>query len=86
MTSIKVLNRVLDYCYDNSNDCEHPGEDDPAVMRIIQFVEKLLFAEGARDACQVCKGEKGGVPGNENIVDGIVMCDYCFAEKYRKEN
>ena len=34
-----------------------------------------------RDACQVCHGMKGGEPGNENIVDGIVMCDYCHAEK-----
>jgi hypothetical protein len=34
-----------------------------------------------RDKCQVCNGEKGGVPGNENIVDGVIMCDYCDAER-----
>lgn len=33
-----------------------------------------------KDACQICHGERGGVPGNENIVDGIVMCDYCHAD------
>lgn len=34
-----------------------------------------------KDACEVCRGECGGVPGNENIVDGKVMCDYCHARK-----
>src|ERR1700733_12074470 len=33
------------------------------------------------DACEICHGEKGGVPGNENIVtvDGVkkIACDYC---------
>lgn len=29
------------------------------------------------DNCEVCFGEKGGVRGNENIVDGVCMCDYC---------
>jgi hypothetical protein len=40
------------------------------------------------DACQVCHGAKGGVPGNENIVtvDGkkVVMCDYCTSEYWMK--
>jgi hypothetical protein len=31
------------------------------------------------DKCQTCKGAKGGVPGNENIIDGLIMCDYCDA-------
>ncbi|MBY0550665.1 MAG: hypothetical protein K2W95_25525 [Candidatus Obscuribacterales bacterium] len=29
------------------------------------------------DNCQVCKGAHGGVPGNENVMNGIVICDYC---------
>ena len=33
------------------------------------------------DNCQVCHGENGGVKGNENIIDGIVMCDYCHIEE-----
>lgn len=32
------------------------------------------------DNCEVCKGAKGGVRGNENRVNGVVMCDYCHAE------
>ncbi|ARB14473.1 hypothetical protein Ccr5_gp253 [Caulobacter phage Ccr5] len=30
-----------------------------------------------RDDCEVCHGARGGVRGNENIVDGKVVCDYC---------
>lgn len=33
-----------------------------------------------RDACEVCHGERGGVPGNENIVEGVTCCDYCHAD------
>lgn len=34
-----------------------------------------------KDACEECRGESGGIPGNENIVDGIILCDYCHAKK-----
>ena len=33
------------------------------------------------DNCQVCKGTSGGVKGNENIINGLVVCDYCHAGK-----
>ena len=29
------------------------------------------------DKCKFCLGIKGGVLGNENVVDGVVVCDYC---------
>ena len=29
------------------------------------------------DKCEICKGRKGGVRGNENVVHGKLMCDYC---------
>lgn len=32
-----------------------------------------------RDNCQVCRGARGGVKGNENRLDGIVVCDYCHS-------
>jgi hypothetical protein len=31
------------------------------------------------DKCQVCYGFRGGVPGNENVIEGIIVCDYCHA-------
>lgn len=39
-----------------------------------------------RDACQLCGGFRGGVPGNENVIDGVTVCDYCSATifKYKK--
>jgi len=34
-----------------------------------------------RDRCQVCFGTRGGVRGNENVIEveghKVVMCDYC---------
>ncbi len=30
-----------------------------------------------RDNCQKCNGDRNGVLGNENVIDGIVMCDWC---------
>ncbi len=40
-----------------------------------------------KDKCEICKGERGGIPGNENIVKGTIICDYCHADylKDRKE-
>lgn len=37
------------------------------------------------DNCEVCKGTNGGVRGNENIVDDVVMCDYCHASTIMDE-
>jgi len=33
-----------------------------------------------RDDCQICCGSKGGVRGNENMVSGIICCDFCHAD------
>ena len=34
------------------------------------------------DKCEKCRGLRGGVPGNENIIEGITLCDYCSADKH----
>lgn len=44
---------------------------------------EITQAAPQRDNCEVCHGERGGVPGNENRVHGTVMCDYCHAETLR---
>lgn len=36
--------------------------------------------EALKDNCQVCEGSRGGTLGNENVVNGVVMCDYCHAD------
>ena len=33
------------------------------------------------DGCEICEGSRGGIKGNENVVDGVVMCDYCHADQ-----
>jgi hypothetical protein len=30
-----------------------------------------------KDKCQLCEGNSGGEPGNENIIEGVIVCDYC---------
>lgn len=45
---------------------------------------QVAVAEARKDApldgCSRCRGGRGGVPGNENIIDGRVLCDYCSAD------
>jgi hypothetical protein len=53
-----------------------------AITRKINLREfsELYPLIDAKCACEVCGGDRGGVPGNENIVGGVVMCDYCHAD------
>ena len=39
----------------------------------------------AHDDCEICRGMRGGVPGNENIVGGRVVCDYCHVTAMREQ-
>lgn len=36
-----------------------------------------------RDNCEVCLGTRGGTKGNENVIDGVITCDYCHAHPPR---
>lgn len=42
--------------------------------------ERMRKAAGVYDRCEVCHGMEGGIPGNENVVDGKIVCDYCHAK------
>lgn len=42
------------------------------------------YKEALRDKCEVCEGERGGTYGNENVVDGVIKCDYCTADDMNK--
>ena len=50
-------------------------------VKKINFRKLERMIRPPKDGCQVCNGECGGVKGNENIIDGIVMCDYCDAAR-----
>lgn len=45
--------------------------------------EALVPKHAVRDHCARCRGKQGGTPGNENIIDGVVTCDYCHAALMR---
>jgi hypothetical protein len=38
------------------------------------------------DKCEVCKGKNGGLRGNENIIKGVIMCDYCSAARFHEDD
>jgi len=40
--------------------------------KLYKFFNSIL-----KDKCEVCHGKRGGTRGNENIVNGKIMCDYC---------
>lgn len=42
---------------------------------------EFLAPERYPDNCEICHGDNGGVRGNENIIDGIVTCDYCHSDR-----
>lgn len=46
-----------------------------------------LFAK-LKDRCETCKGARGGMRGNENVVTingkNSLVCDYCLFEKHFK--
>lgn len=51
---------------------------------MLKELKRLAFrtyrALRGRDNCEVCDG-KTCVRGNENVIDGIVMCDDCHARR-----
>ena len=51
-----------------------------AVEEIETFATEVKQDASALDGCKMCLGAKGGVPGNENIIGGVVVCDYCTSK------
>lgn len=47
------------------------------------WIEADRPGKGKRDKCQVCDGWRGGTPGNENVLDGLTVCDYCASTMIR---
>ena len=46
---------------------------------ILQVLTKTKMIK-EHDNCYICHGSRGGVKGNENIIDNIVLCDYCMVD------
>jgi hypothetical protein len=45
----------------------------------------LVPTYAVRDNCTRCQGRRGGVPGNENVIGGKAVCDYCSVPSGAKE-
>jgi hypothetical protein len=45
------------------------------MARIIEYCWGFL-----KDNCEVCHGKRGVTRGNENIIDGKIVCDYCTSD------
>ena len=55
-------------------------------LNVAEAEEILLCVEQLfPDNCEICKGQNGGVRGNENIVDSKRMCDYCSCDYDKKK-
>lgn len=52
---------------------------------LLDNIQRLKKPKEERDNCQLCYGRNGGVKGNENVINGLVVCDYCSA-KLSKHN
>ena len=51
-----------------------------ALENSLNKLDALQPGKGDLDNCEICHGVKGGLPGNENRIDGKVVCDYCDAD------
>lgn len=56
----------------------HPGK--------IIYMKATERPAPAKDECEVCHGERGGVPGNENVIDGKIVCDNCHSKIMAERN
>ena len=66
--SLFTKEHLVDLVYGKSIELQQQQEE-------IERLHKML-----PDNCEICNGERGGVRGNENIVNGKVVCDYCSVD------
>lgn len=78
-----VLNRIaaaLPNYYQGDDPDETVGAWESASGRTLEDVLHVLrTGTRLRDDCSICQGRSGGVPGNENVIRGKLVCDYCHA-------
>ena len=54
--------------------------EDSKLSILISYIKYYLFDKWRKDKCENCHGSRGGVRGNENIVNGKILCDYCSCD------
>ena len=62
--------------------CKDAMQDVLALLyEIVTENEVEVYHSRLKDNCEVCKGSRGGVRGNENVIEGVVMCDFCSMDR-----
>ncbi len=81
------IKRLLNYLKNANYTVSFVQSDRAALSDYINNIESerdTLRAEldklKEQKACEICNGAKGGVRGNENRIDGKIVCDYCSAD------
>src|ERR1700722_7499416 len=71
--------QVLESYFDQSEELKSKVADLEAQLAAAKadIAENDKVIADLRDGCEVCGGAKGGVPGNENIINGKRVCAYC---------
>jgi hypothetical protein len=75
---VRLFARSLDETAEVARQLEWYWSGDTGPADALAAVRKAV-AHVKRDACAKCGGEQGGVPGNENIIEGDPICDYCHS-------
>jgi hypothetical protein len=52
-------------------------------INLNEFRELLPLID-AVSKCEICGGESGDTPGNENWIDGVCICDFCAAAREKE--
>lgn len=48
--------------------------------KILEAAKMAKQRKDGRDRCEYCYGSRGGVLGNEGIIGGKLICDYCHSD------
>jgi hypothetical protein len=51
------------------------------IFRIGDTIQQFGYDGLPKDDCYYCRGARHGVPGNENVINGKLVCDYCSVDQ-----
>ena len=54
------------------------------LISVLEFRELLPLIDN-ECSCETCGGTRGGTPGNENVINGVCVCDFCLATEMDRE-
>jgi len=70
---------------DYHDGCTAWGPKFDAIMQVARRVREDARKElrESYDDCVVCLGTRGGVKGNENVINDVIMCDHCTVDQIK---